>query len=372
MEGIVSGTPLQFIELNTLNIIFLIVLGFLGGLASGFVGSGGAFVLTPGMMNLGVPATIAVASNMCHKFPKAMVGAYRRFRFGQLDIKLGLILAVTAIIGVQIGIQIQEMVLNRWGEAGSGLYVSLAFVIILTIIGIYMFIDSRKSMKSGEKGEAVSRLARFVQRVRIPPMIHFKRADTTVSLWVTVPVGLACGLMAATIAVGGFVGVPGMIYLLGVPSLVASATEMLVAFGMGLVGTVTYGLHGFVDIRMVLLILAGSLFGVQLGAIGTTYVKSYMVKYVMSTMMILVSISRIMAIPKYLNDLGIMSFQRSTTSTLDYMSFGLMCLAMLIGGVIIIGSIVKGRRALSRQRLEVKRLEAPTKTYSWSVAPDNK
>jgi uncharacterized membrane protein YfcA len=57
--------------------MFLFVVGFIGGLVSGFIGSGGAFVLTPGMMSLGVPGTIAVASNMCHKFPKAMVGAYR-------------------------------------------------------------------------------------------------------------------------------------------------------------------------------------------------------------------------------------------------------------------------------------------------------
>jgi uncharacterized membrane protein YfcA len=351
MEGIVTGAPAQFIDLNIVNILFLIILGFLGGLTSGFVGSGGAFVLTPGMMNLGAPATVAVASNMCHKFPKAMVGAYRRFRYGQVDVKLGVILAITAIIGVQVGIKIQEIIYARWGDAGSGLYVSLAFVLILTIIGIYMYVDSRKSMKSGEKTEEVSRLARLVQKIRIPPMIHFNRADTTVSLWATVPVGFACGMLAATIAVGGFVGVPGMIYVLGVPSLVASATEMLVAFGMGLVGTVTYGLHGFVDLRMTLLILAGSLFGVQLGAIGTTYVKSYMVKFVMSTIMILVAISRLMALPDYLNDLGIMSFHEGTIATLDFLSFAVMCLAMLVGGGIIIGSMVKGRRAPSRQLL---------------------
>jgi uncharacterized membrane protein YfcA len=264
-------------------------------------------------------------------------------------------LAATAIIGVQVGIKIQEAIYNKWGDAGSGLYVSLAFVLILTSIGTYMYVDSRKSMKSGEKAEEVPKLARLVQRIRIPPMIHFDRANTTVSLWATVPVGFACGMLAATIAVGGFVGVPGMIYILGVPSLVASATEMLVAFGMGFVGTITYGLHGFVDIRMTLLILAGSLFGVQLGAIGTTYVKSYMVKFVMSTIMILVSISRLMALPNYLNELNIMSFSSGTVSTLDFLSFAVMCLSMLVGGAIIIGSMVKGRRSLSRQALgEVK------------------
>lgn len=351
MEGSITGVAGHFIELNFLNVVFLILLGFLGGLTSGFIGSGGAFVLTPGMMSLGVPATVAVASNMCHKFPKAMVGAYWRFRYGQLDVKLGLILAASAIAGVQLGIKIQEMVLARWGEAGSGLYVSLVFVTILTLLGTFMLFDSKKSMKS-QTGDKPSRLAQFVKKIRIPPMISFKRADTTVSLWVTIPVGLGCGLLAATIAVGGFVGVPGMIYVMGVPALVASATEMLVAFAMGLVGTITYGLNGFVDIRMVLLILAGSLFGVQLGAMGTTYVKNYMVKFVMAIVMILVSISRLLAIPVYLNDLGIMTLRENTKPLLTNYSFVIMCAAMLVGGVIIVGSMVRGKRALSRQALK--------------------
>src|SRR5665811_198603 len=87
------ATSVQFIDLNALNIAFLFVVGFIGGLVSGFIGSGGAFVLTPGMMSLGVPGTVAVASNMCHKFPKAMVGAYKRWKYGQVDIKLGLVMA---------------------------------------------------------------------------------------------------------------------------------------------------------------------------------------------------------------------------------------------------------------------------------------
>ena len=83
---------IQFIDLNVYTITFLFIVGFIGGLVSGFIGSGGAFVLTPGMMSLGVPGTVAVASNMCHKFPKALVGAIKRYKYGQVDIKLGLIM----------------------------------------------------------------------------------------------------------------------------------------------------------------------------------------------------------------------------------------------------------------------------------------
>ena len=120
--------PDLFITLTPVSIAFLLGVGFVGGLVSGFIGSGGAFILTPGMMGLGVPGTVAVASNMCHKFPKALVGAIRRFRFGQVDIKLGLVVAASAGVGVQFGIRIQNIILERWGQAGSNLYVSLSFV----------------------------------------------------------------------------------------------------------------------------------------------------------------------------------------------------------------------------------------------------
>ena len=72
----------RFIHLDPAGICFLFIVGFIGGLVSGFIGSGGAFVLTPGMMSLGVPGTVAVASNMCHKFPKALVGSIKRYKYG--------------------------------------------------------------------------------------------------------------------------------------------------------------------------------------------------------------------------------------------------------------------------------------------------
>ena len=70
----------NFINLDAITILYLFGVGFVGGLVSGFIGSGGAFVLTPGMMSLGVPGLVAVASNMCHKFPKALVGSIKRFQ----------------------------------------------------------------------------------------------------------------------------------------------------------------------------------------------------------------------------------------------------------------------------------------------------
>jgi len=103
----------MFMDMTLQKIIALMVIGLVGGLLSGFIGSGGAFVLTPAMMSLGAPGAVAVASNMCHKFPKAMVGAYKRYKYGQVDLKLALVMAATAIIGVQMGVQVQKNILEN-------------------------------------------------------------------------------------------------------------------------------------------------------------------------------------------------------------------------------------------------------------------
>jgi len=342
MHDVVQGVT-QFIHLDFLSIVFLFIVGFIGGLVSGFIGSGGAFVLTPGMMSLGVPGTVAVASNMCHKFPKAMVGALKRFKYGQVDIKLGLVMAASAGVGVQVGIKIQQMILEKWGQAGSNLYVSLSFVAVLVIVGGYVFHDALKSSKS-DGAEPVGSLAKKLQAIHLPPMMYFKTANVRISVWFTIPVGFATGMLAATIAVGGFIGVPGMIYVLGASGLVSSATELVVAFVMGFAGSVNWAMHGMVDIRLVLLILAGSLLGVQLGAIGTTYVKEHMIKIVMGTIMLIVAVSRALAVPQYLKELGIMSLSDSTLAILSKVSFVIMCLALLTGSVIILGSMWKARR----------------------------
>ena len=147
-KKIIYKKIIQFIELNLLNIFFLLILGFIGGLVSGFIGSGGAFVLTPGIMSLGVDGLVAIASNMCHKFPKALVGAFKRYKYGQVDLKLGLIMASCAVLGVLVGIEFQQKINNTYGNLGSDLYVSLAYVIVLTTIGSYVFYDAFRTKNS--------------------------------------------------------------------------------------------------------------------------------------------------------------------------------------------------------------------------------
>ncbi|MEK6535861.1 MAG: sulfite exporter TauE/SafE family protein, partial [Actinomycetota bacterium] len=244
----------------------------------------------------------------------------------------------------------QKWILDTWGSAGSDLYVSFVFVIILVVVGGIIFKDAVTTAK-GETEVKTPKLAARMQKIKIPPMIHFKKADVVISAWVTLPVGFATGLLAATIAVGGFVGVPGMVYMIGATAMVASATELLVAFVMGMWGSIQWALAGLIDIRLVLIILATSLLGVQLGALGTTYVRDHTIKLVMGTVMLIVAVSRGVKVPVYLAHLNIISLDKNLANLLDTISFWALIAALLTAGGIISAAMVKG---IVRSRLEEK------------------
>ncbi len=214
-------------------------------------------------------------------FPKAIVEAIKRAKFGHVDLRLGIIMGLSAEVGVFVGASVQQYDKQTLGDAGSSLYVSTALIIVLATVETYVLRDAFKSMKLDRMGKAkeaeeekLTRIALALRKIHIPrTMIYFKSINDRVSFLITVPLGFATGFLAATIAVSGFIGVPSMIYLLGVPSLIASGTELVIAFLMGTIGTFKYTWHGFVDTRLAMLILLGSLFCVQLGAIGTTLLK---------------------------------------------------------------------------------------------------
>jgi uncharacterized protein len=335
----------QFIDLNAATVFLLVLIGFIAGMVSGFIGSGGAFVLTPAMMSLGAPAMVAVASNICHKFPKALVGAVKRNKYGQVDVKLGLVLGLIAEAGMLYGKHVMTSIKHAFGHTGTDLYVSVIFIIVLAIVGGFVLRDYRKLRHADhDQPTVVPAFARWAQSIEIPgTMMHFKAMNARVSVLFVIPIGFATGMLAATIAVGGFIGVPAMIYVLGVPAIMASATELVIAFVMGVGGTFIYGLEGVVDIRLSMLILLGSLFGIQLGAIGTTYVKDYQIKLVMAVIMLTVLFSRFFYLPGYLSQLGVIApIEDGHVATLKTLGDSVLAVALILGAVTVLTSLTKG------------------------------
>ena len=281
-----------------------------------------------------------------------------------MDIKLGIVMGISAEAGVLYGAGVQEQIRETFGKAGSNRYVSVVFVAVLAIVGGYVLRDAWKMLRSENPDEEKTpQLARWVQSVRMPGTMMFcKSIGTEISVLFTLPLGFATGMLAATIAVGGFVGVPAMMYVPGVPGLMASATELVIAFVVGMGGTIKFAWNGFVDIRLAMIILAGSLFGVQLGAIGTTYVKPYMVKIVKGVIMILALTSRAVVMPVYLSELSIAAALQADNSTLlKNVSFGLLIFALGVGAVIALSALVKGMRA---HREKLASIDAPVGTFT--------
>jgi hypothetical protein len=125
----------------------------------------------------------------------------------------------------------------------------------------------------------------------------------------------------------------------------ASATELVIAFVMGLGGSFKFALHGLVDIRLAMIILGGSLFGIQLGAMGTTYVKPFIIKMVMGVIMVIVLFSRALMVPVYMAQLGLIGkLGESTSKMLSSTSFAIMIFALAVGAFIVLRSMWVGRR----------------------------
>lgn len=331
-----------FIEINLLTAFQVVLLGFIGGTLSGFIGSGGAFFMTPGMMNLGVQGIVAVGSNITHKFGKAMVGARRHGEMGNVDRKLAAFLVVTALVGVRLAVMVNSRLFKVGGDAVN-LYISLMFVSILSVVSISMLRDVMRG--SSEDGAGPSRrISEFLSRIDLPPVIHFKVADVKVSLWVLLPVGLATGYMAGTIGVGGFVGVPAMIYVFGVPTVVAAGTELFLAMFMGAFGAVNYAWEGMVDIRLTMLLYLGSLLGIFVGAYGVKVVSEVYIRLVTGLVIIVCALSRAVAIPMYLRRLGLIDLDPAWDVYLNGASEGLLYLAGLGGVGVILYNVFRAHR----------------------------
>ncbi|MBI4677176.1 MAG: sulfite exporter TauE/SafE family protein [Elusimicrobia bacterium] len=331
----------SFIVLSWAAAFQVVLLGFVGGVLSGFIGSGGAFFMTPGMMNLGVPGVVAVGSNITHKFGKAMMGSKKHAEMGNVDKKLGVFLILTSAAGIRLAVHVNSMLFA--GGAGKGaaksaaadLYISGVFVSVLSLVAVSILRDAWRSRQ--EEGEGPSlRIAEWLSGLRLFPMISFPVADVKVSLWILLIVGLATGYMAGTIGVGGFIGVPAMIYVFGVPTTVAAGTELFLAMFMGAFGALNYVYEGMVDIRLTLLLYLGSLVGVYLGAYGTKVVKEVMIRVVTGLIILLCVLSRGIAIPIYLRQLGWVNLPASWDGAFNAASKALLFASGITGVVVIL------------------------------------
>jgi hypothetical protein len=208
---------------------------------------------------------------------KSIVAARRHRVLGHVDIKLGLLMVLGTVPGVEVGARIIEGL-----EAAGNLdmVVGLAYVTILLGIGIFTAWESVRALQlvDTEKMEAEDALAfqgitRRVHRFRLPPLISLPNSGIeSISVWVVLGVSFLTGLLAGVLGVGGgFIRMPMMIYLIGVPTHVAVGTDLFEIVISAGYGTVTHALKGNVDVLMALVMGTGAAVGAQIGAVSTRF-----------------------------------------------------------------------------------------------------
>jgi uncharacterized membrane protein YfcA len=340
-----------FVPITWTTAILVVLLGFIGGVLSGFIGSGGAFFMTPGMMNLGVSGVVAVGSNITHKFGKALVGARKHAQMGNVDKRLAMYLLVTALIGIRLAVWINSLLFEKGDShgggksAGSDLYISAIFIGVLTFVAISML---RDALRPASEGQGPSRaITEYLARLNLKPVIKFPVSDVELSL--LLPVGLATGDLAGTIGVGGFVGVPAMIYVFGLPTAVAAGTELYLAIFMGAFGALNYAFEGYVDLRLTCLLFLGSLVGVYIGAYGVKVVSERLIRLSTGLIILLCVVSRAIAVPVYLRALGWVQYDAAWDLWLNRGSTVMLFAAGIGGAGLILFNVAKAH--IERQRI---------------------
>ena len=261
----------------TVNPFFLMGVGFIVGLLGGFFGVGGGFLAGPMMFLAGVPMNFVVGTDLAHMTGKSIVAARRHRVLGHVDVKLGLLMVLGTVPGIEIGARIVE----RLEASGNiDVIIGLAYVVILLIIGAFTAWESLRAMRmigtekmDAKDAVAFQGVARRVRRFAVPPLVSFPESGIeSISLWIVVGVSFLTGLLAGVLGVGGgFIRMPMLIYLIGVPTHVAIGTDLFEVVISAGFGTLTHAMKGNVDILMALVMQTGAAIGAQIGATSTRF-----------------------------------------------------------------------------------------------------
>jgi len=269
------------------NAFVLLGLGGLVGVLSGMFGVGGGFLMTPLLFFIGIPPAVAVATEANQIVASSFSGVLAHVKRKTVDFKMGGVLLIGGLIGAALGV----VVFNYLKSLGQvDLLVKLCYVLFLGVVGSLMFAESLRALrKSKQVAVAKSRKKRGFVHV-LPFKMRFRVSGLYISIIPPIVVGVAVGVLAAIMGVGGgFVMVPAMIYLLGMPTKVVVGTSLfqiifVTAFTTMLHATTNYT----VDMVLAVLLLIGGVIGAQFGTMIGAKLKAEQLRILLALMVLLV------------------------------------------------------------------------------------
>jgi uncharacterized protein len=267
--------------------IYLVGVGFVVGLLGGFFGVGGSFLAGPALFAAGVPMNFVVGTDLAHIVGKSIVAARKHRTLGNIDVKLGAIMVVGTITGVEGGAQ-----LIQWlkGKARLDWVVGPTFIVVLLGIVAFMSWEGWTTLRKQRRDQAKHRpasgqhpaqadhstmefISRAVHRISLPPHVSLPASGIPrISIWAIVLVAFVGGFFSGFLGGGaGYIRMPCLIYLLGIPTHIAVGTDLFEIIISASYGTLSHALKGNVDILIALVMHTGAAIGAQLGATLTQY-----------------------------------------------------------------------------------------------------
>ena len=253
--------------------------------------------MTPLLIMIGIPPTVAAASDSNQIVGASTSGTLAHYRLGNVDIKMGIILVVGGILGGTLGVQLIK-VLRHLGNADF--LIQITYVIMLGSVGSYMFFESLQGLKRAkpvtETVKEESMYIRFIKR--LPWQIQFEKSGIELSILMPVFLGTFVGVLAAIMGVGGgFVMIPVMVYLLRMPMHVVVGTSLFqVLFTCIYVTIMQANTNHTVDFVLALILLLGSTVGAQFGAKISRRLKGDQLKIILASLVLLVMVKMLLGL----------------------------------------------------------------------------
>ncbi|MEL6172036.1 MAG: sulfite exporter TauE/SafE family protein [Pseudomonadota bacterium] len=270
----------------SVNAFLLLGLGGMVGVLSGMFGVGGGFLMTPLLFFIGIPPAVAVATEANQIVASSFSGVLAHLRRKTVDLRMGTVLLIGGLIGAALGV----LVFNYLKSLGQvDLLVRLCYVVFLGIIGAMMFVESLRAIRRTKAGAPPKR-KKHNWIHKLPFKMRFRTSGLYISVLPPVLVGVAVGILAAIMGVGGgFIMVPAMIYLLGMPTKVVVGTSLFQIIFVTAFTTLLHATTNFtVDIALAVLLLIGGVIGAQIGTQIGTRLKAEQLRILLAIMVLVV------------------------------------------------------------------------------------
>ena len=271
-----------------MNAFLLLGMGGLVGVLSGMFGVGGGFLMTPLLFFIGIPPAVAVATEANQIVASSFSGVLAHLRRRSVDLKMGVVLLIGGLVGAALGVVIFNY-LRSLGQVD--LLVRLCYVVFLGVVGSLMFIESLNALRRSRNPAAAAPRKRKHGLIHtLPFKMRFRVSGLYISVIPPLIVGLVVGVLAAIMGVGGgFILVPAMIYLLGMPTKVVIGTSLFqIIFVTGFTTLLHATTNFTVDVVLAVLLLVGGVVGAQVGTIIGARMKAEQLRILLAGMVLLV------------------------------------------------------------------------------------